>query len=126
MTSALTSVRFATSISCHMRSPSAAQRFTYSPRTTSGRGTSGSGVGALSGAARALLRGAERRIVAALGVVGCSRSPRAVSDATQPSRSVQQARVTRREIAHERKLAHPRLQPLHLRHRVHRVPDRRG
>src|SRR5687767_197800 len=41
MTSALTSVRFATSISSHIRWPNAAQRFTYRPRTTGGVGTGG-------------------------------------------------------------------------------------
>jgi hypothetical protein len=41
MTSALISVRFATSISCHIVRPIAAHRFTYSPRSVSGLGTSG-------------------------------------------------------------------------------------
>src|SRR5436190_1417761 len=41
MTSALTSVSLATLISCHIRSPIAAQRFTYRPRTGFGVATSG-------------------------------------------------------------------------------------
>ena len=43
MTSAFTSVRFATSISCHIFVPTAAQRFTYRPRSVSGVGTSTTG-----------------------------------------------------------------------------------
>jgi hypothetical protein len=66
MTSPLISVVFATSISCHIFSPSAAHRFTYRARRTGGGGTSGIAATVSRGAvsrgaesARAAVDGAE-------------------------------------------------------------------
>src|SRR6185312_3980533 len=94
ITSALTSVRFAMSINFHMLLPSAAQRFTYNPRSVSGCATYATGVGTVSGRStesfatpascvRVADADAEADAEADAPVVAdCAGSPQAASDAS--------------------------------------------